>query len=342
MDLVFDGHNDVLLRLHKSRNFQGFLNGDTGHIDVPRAYKGGLKGGFFAVFVPSEGGIDWDELSKAQYDLPLPDAIPVAAALPVALEQIAILLRLEALGAVRICRTTAELETAIHDAPLAAILHMEGAEAIDEDLAGLETFHALGLRSLGPVWSRPNAFGHGVPFRNPSSPDTGPGLTDAGFRLIRACNAMGVMVDLSHITEAGFWDVAKTSTAPLVATHSNVHAICPSPRNLTDRQLHAIRDSDGMVGLNFATAFLRPDGRMLPECGLNVMLRHLDHLIETVGETRVGFGSDFDGALIPEDISDAAGLGSLTDAMRAHGYDDALMAKLGWQNWVRVLRATIG
>lgn len=340
MDLIFDGHNDVLLRLHKSGDFEAFLTGDTGHIDLPRAREGSFAGGFFAVFVPPEGAIDWDELSKARYDLALPDPISADQALPIVLEQIAILLRLEAAGAVRICRSVSDLELALPDAPLAAIMHIEGAEAIDADFANLETLHALGLRSLGPVWSRPNQFGHGVPFRYPSSPDTGGGLTQAGVRLVKACNQLGIMVDLSHITEAGFWDAAKHSDAPLVATHSNAHAICSSPRNLTDRQLHAIRDSDGMVGLNFATAFLRPDGRMLPECGFDILLRHLDHLIENLGESRVGLGSDFDGAMVPKVMKDVAGLPNLTNAMRTHGYDDTLMGKLCRDNWVRVLGET--
>jgi membrane dipeptidase len=126
----------------------------------------------------------------------------------------------------------------------------------------LDLLYAAGLRSLGIVWSRPNAFGHGVPFKFPSSPDTGPGLTEAGRELVRACNERRILIDLSHLNEKGFWDVAGLSTAPLVATHSNAHSVCPHARNLTDRQLDAIRESGGMVGLNFATAFLRPDGSM--------------------------------------------------------------------------------
>src|SRR5207248_7858657 len=133
----------------------------------------------------------------------------------------------------------------------AAILHFEGAEAIDADLNALEVFYQAGLRSIGIVWSRPNDFAQGVPFREGTSPDTGPGLTDAGRELVRACNRLGIMLDLSHLNEQGFWDVARLSEAPLVATHSNVHAITPSTRNLTDDQLKAIKDSEGIVGLNF-------------------------------------------------------------------------------------------
>ena len=136
---------------------------------------------------------------------------------------------------------------------IAGIMHMEGAEAIDASLDNLYAFHAMGLRSIGPVWSRPTIFGNGVPFAFPSSPDTGDGLTEAGKRLVLACNELKIMLDLSHINEKGFNDVARLSNAPLVATHSNAHAVTPSSRNLTDRQLAMIRESNGMVCLLYTS-----------------------------------------------------------------------------------------
>ncbi len=342
---VFDGHNDVLLKLSRRGGPAAaglFVTGLDGQIDLPKAQTGGLGGGFFAIFVPSPMDLDADMalMRQAAYDLALPDPIPVAEALPVALTQAATLLRLQELGALKICRTTAELHACLADGPLAAIMHMEGADAIDPDFHNLEVLHAAGLRSLGPVWSRPTLYGHGVPFRYPSDGDTGPGLTEAGTALVKRCNELGILVDLSHLNEAGFWDVAKTSTAPLVATHSNAHAMCPHARNLTDRQLDAIRDSDGLAGLNFATAFLRQDGRMLDDVPLTRMVEHLDYMLERLGETRVGFGSDFDGAQMPRELGDAAGLPKLIQAMRDRGYDDALIARICHGNWLRVLEAT--
>jgi membrane dipeptidase len=162
-------------------------------------------------------------------------------------------------GEVSICRSAGEIRAAMARDSLAMVLHIEGAEAIDADFTALETLHAMGLRSLGPVWSRSNIFGHGAPMTCPASPDSGPGLTDAGKALVAACNELKILVDLSHLTEKGFWDVAATSTAPLVATHSNAHALTPSARNLTDRQLDAIAETGGIVGLNFHVAFLEPE-----------------------------------------------------------------------------------
>ena len=343
--VIFDGHNDALLKLERRGSgdpVRLFIDGYDAHLDLPKARAGGFGGGFFAIFVPPLEAGDFSAMAKPEYDLPLPPQMSSAEALPTALAQAGILLRLQSEGALRICRSATEIEACLEADTIAAIMHMEGAEAIDPDFRVLDVLYEAGLRSLGPVWSRPTIFAHGVPFRYPSTGDTGPGLTDAGRALVGACNDRRIMIDLSHLNEAGFWEAAELSSQPLVATHSNAHAICPHARNLTDRQLAAIRESDGMVGLNFATAFLRPDGQMKRETDLNNMMRHLDHLIERLGEDRVGFGSDFDGALVPQPIGSVAGLPALLEAMRAHGVDAALAKKLAHGNWLRVLKLTWG
>ena len=223
---------------------------------------------------------------------------------------------------------------------MAAIFHIEGAEAIDETFNTLDVLYESGLRSLGPVWSRPNIFGHGVPFRFPSTGDTGDGLTAVGKNLIRYCNERCLLIDLSHLNMKGFWDAAKLSKAPLVATHSNAHAICPSSRNLSDDQLKAIRDSGGMVGLNFASGFLREDGRWRTDTPLEIMVRHLDHMLKVAGENCVALGSDFDGARIPDGIKDAAGLPTLIEALRERQYGEKLIARIAHENWLNVLERT--
>jgi membrane dipeptidase len=347
---IFDGHNDVLLRLYKSTSTDAvsdFLDGeDAGHIDLQKARAGAFVGGLFAMYSPSPG--NFASLSKAMtggsYAVPLPAPLPMDDARKSVAGELAILMRIirQSDGAVALCTTTAEIRAAIDRNALAVVLHLEGCEAIDEDLNFLEVLVAAGLRSLGPVWSRNNIFGHGVPFQFPAGPDLGDGLTAAGEKLVRACNEMKILVDLSHITEKGFWDVARLSKAPLVATHSNAHALCPSPRNLTDRQLAAIRDTQGMVGLNFATCFLRPDGSMKADTEIELMVRQLDYLIEKVGEDHVGLGSDFDGAVVPEKIGSAAGLPVLVQALRQGGYSESLLKKLGSTNWLDLLERTIG
>jgi len=147
---------------------------------------------------------------------------------------------------------------------------------------------------------------------------------------------------LFRSTENGFWDVTRLSDAPLIATHSNAYALCPHSRNLTDRQLDAIRDTSGMVGVNFANIFLRNDTGQNQGTGLDEILRHVDYLIEKLGVEGVGFGSDFDGARVPKEIGDVAGLVTLRQAMQAKGYDDDTMKKLCYQNWIDVLERTWG
>lgn len=346
--LVFDGHNDALLRLMKDTSpdpVARFLaGGGPGHIDLPKARAGNLAGGMFAVFCPSPNERADFTTARDMSNTPLPPELAMDEARQMTVHQVSLLLRLEAAsnGRFAICRSASDIRAAMARGAMAAVLHIEGAEAIDADFHFLDVLYAAGLRSIGPVWSRTNIFGYGVPFRFPHSPDLGPGLTDAGKRLVRACNERRILIDLSHITEKGFWDVAELSTAPLVATHSNVHAVTPAPRNLTAEQLRAIRDSDGMVGLNFATGFLRADGQMRADTDIEDMVRHCDALIEALGETRVGLGSDFDGALIPAAIGDASGLPRLFEALEKHGYDAPLLERIAHGNWLSLLERTIG
>lgn len=363
---IFDGHNDTILDLAATgRSF--YDRSDTGHIDRVRAAEGGLAGGFFAVFVPN---LDMErepsrrvveQIGRGLDGVPLmTDQGPTLAyAQQFTMAAVAKLLRIEAgegapvaldpdLGfdmpqnPLSFVQSAAELEENIDSGEFSAILHFEGAEMIDDNLNALETFHAAGMRSLGIVWSRSNSFGHGVPFQYPHSPDTGPGLTDAGKELVDGCNDLGIMLDLSHLNEKGFWDVAERSTAPLVATHSNAHALCPSTRNLTDKQLAAIAESDGIVGLNFNCAFLRPDGARDSNTPLEVLADHLDYLVDKLGIERVALGSDFDGAQMPDDLSDCSKLPNLVAVLRTRGYDDDALRKIGYGNWLRVLELTWG
>jgi len=336
---VFDGHNDLLLKLWLSEadNPVGtFLDGSLdGHLDMLRIRQGNMVGGLFAVFILPQNYLQKMSLIKSTqpYD---PLAITQA--------QIALLQQIEAqsAGRAKICRTVAEIEACISRGVLAMVLHIEGAEALDAELTLLDSWYDAGLRSIGPMWNLPNQFGFGVSGEFPGSPDTGAGFTPAGIALIHACNRKRLLIDLSHMNEKSFWQTAQYSDAPLVATHSNAHALCPHPRNLTDKQLAAIAQSDGFVGVNFGTTFLRADGKRDNNTPISEIVRHLDYLLEKMGENRVGFGSDFDGTNVPDPLGDAAGLPVLIQALVDAGYDNALIEKLAWRNWLRVLKQTWG
>jgi membrane dipeptidase len=349
---IFDGHNDVLLRLFRRGGADGptaFLEGEAkGQLDLPMARQGGFAGGLFAVFVPTADGSARSGPEPPAQDVgsdePVRPAVELTPAQKVVFSMVSLLLRIEreSQDRVRICRNVDDIRRSMKDGALAPVLHIEGAEAIDPNFELLDVLYEAGLRSLGPVWSRSNVFGHGVPFRCPSSPDTGPGLTDLGKELVSACNRLKILIDLSHLNERGFWDVAAASNAPLVATHSNAHALSPHSRNLTDTQLAAIGASGGMVGVNFAVSFLRPDGRHDADTPVELVIEHLEHILKHVGEDGVGFGSDFDGARIPTGIGNAAGLQNLVEFMRKRGYGEPLIEKVCFGNWLRVLERTWG
>ncbi len=337
---VFDGHNDVLSRLHRADGGnEAFLHGGDGHLDLPAARAGGLAGGLFAVFPcsPFAGEEDPFAVDYARH-VGQPEALADTLAM---VERLARLER-EAEGALRIVRDAETLDACLEGGALAAVLHVEGAEALDPGLGDLERLHAAGLRSLGIAWSRPNAFGHGVPFDFPGSPDQGPGLTGAGHALVRACDELGIVVDVSHLNERGFWDLAETSAVPLVASHSNAHALCPSPRNLTDDQLRAVGESGGLVGINFCAGFAREDGADDPDTPLSTVAAHAAHVAEVAGVETVALGSDFDGATMPHELDSAAKLPALLDALRAFGFDGDELERIALGNWRRVLRATWG
>jgi membrane dipeptidase len=324
---VFDGHNDTITR----EDAGAFVAGRPGgHVDLERARAGGLAGGIFAIFTPTPGEEHDDTIA-------LGSEIGQDVAAPYATRAAGRLLALERAGHLRLARVPGDLEAARADGVLAAVMHLEGAEAIDPELEALEHWYAAGLRSLGPVWSRPNAFAHGVPFAFPSSPDTGPGLTPAGTALVRRCAELGIAVDLSHLNEAGFWDVAKLDAGPLVASHSGVHALSQASRNLTDAQLDAIGASGGLVGIVYAVNFLRADGEEDADTPLATIAAHARYVADRIGVAHVALGSDFDGATMPAELGDVAGLPRVLDALRDAGFSETELRAIAWENWVRVL-----
>jgi membrane dipeptidase len=337
---VFDGHNDTILNLYEVERGEGrsfFEKSSSGHIDLPRARQGGFGGGFFALFSPAENMPAAEKLENS-----LPPSVDPDFALKYTIRLASLLFRLiaESDGQVALVKSATDLQNCLERDVIAAIMHIEGAEAIDSNFDTLYLLYEAGLRSLGIVWSRQNIFGTGVPFKFPGPPDSGPGLTSEGESLVRACNQLGVLVDLSHLNERGFWDVARLTEAPLVATHSNVHALCASPRNLTDKQIDAIGESGGIIGINFHVGFLRADGRRELDTPLSEIRRHATYIADRIGIDHVAFGSDFDGALMPAPLGDVAGLPALMEEFRSHGFDDASLRKIAFENWVRILNET--
>jgi membrane dipeptidase len=332
---VIDGHNDALLRVWRSGDSLRERS-DDGHLDLVRMREGGIAAGFFAIFVPEDDyATDPREAVVATddgWEVPFSEPLVGDRASSVANEVAAIAQR-----DLTIVRTIADLEQCLDGGEPGAILHFEGAEPIEPGLGNLDAWIERGVRSLGIVWSRPNAFGCGVPFHYPGTPDVGPGLTDAGRELVLACNERGVMLDLAHLNERGLFDVAALSSAPLVVSHSAAHSLAPMPRSLTDEELDAIGDSGGLVGVVFDTVMTRSDGELEFDTALDVIAGHIEYVAERIGIEHVALGSDFDGCYPPSALDDASKMQALLEVLR---WDDDELRALAHGNWLRVLRAT--
>ncbi len=315
-------------------------------MDLPRARRGGFAGGFFAVYtpdppeVPSE--IERIVFSEDGYRVPLAPELPEDYALSSALKMIDLLHRIQddSQGQLKIVRDFQELSSCLENEVMAAVLHLEGAEPIRPDLENLQEFYDKGLRSLGITWSRPNAFGSGVPFVYPGHPDSGPGLTAAGKALVDACNDMGILIDLAHLNQKGFWDVAKRSSVPLVSSHTAAHKLVPKARNLTDSQLKAVAESGGVVGVIFSVNDLYGGVRPKDDAPISTIINHILHISELIGTEHVAFGSDFDGTKIPSELGDVSGYQKLVNLLEAAGFSREEREGICWKNWLRVLERT--
>jgi len=349
---VFDGHSDTLTQIARVANTPSqrsfFERSALGHIDLPRAKEGQLAGGFFAIFCPNAPSDAWppEESTWPKHEggyckpLPVPIQQPRAKLFVDAMIDQLNSWESSSDGEVVLVRTLSEWKSALEKKQLSAILHFEGAEAILPDLSNFQEYYDLGLRSLGPVWSRPNVFAHGVPFGFPLSPDTGAGLTERGFALLSACNEKGVLFDVSHLNEKGFWDVEKHSSHPIVATHSAAWSLCKHSRNLTDKQLDALAASNGLVGVNYCTSFLREDGLEGVSTSLSEIVRHARYIANRIGVQHVALGSDFDGATMPHDLKDVAALPQLLEALQKAGFHYNEVEMIAYKNWERVLEST--
>jgi len=345
---VFDGHIDILSKLATGDDDDFFDPATTTtHFDLPRADEGGVTGGLFALFAENPPAAD-DARSAHLRDgddvVEIAPAITESYAREQTFAQLARLHRLKARsnGDLEVVTTADELRRSVDDdGCFTTLVHLEGAASLGHDLSYLPLFYEAGLRSVGLVWSRANAFGHGVPFRRPSSPDIGPGLTDAGHELVRQCNRLGIVIDLAHINEAGFWDVAAHSTDPLVVSHSAVHELSPSARNLTDEQIDAVGESGGVVGLTLHVADVHPNCERDAGVAVDVFVDHIDYVADRIGVEHVALGSDFDGADMPDVVADASRVQALFEGLAERGYTREEIRRVARDNWVSVLAETL-
>lgn len=291
------------------------------HVDLPRLAEAGVSGQFFACYV------------EPQY--------VTYRALERAVELIETFYAEAAANTDKFVPATgpAAIRGAHRQGKVAGVLAVEGGEALQGNLAVLGTLHRLGVRALTLTWNFRNALADGV-----AEDRTGGGLTRFGVEVVKEMARLGMLIDVSHLSEAGFWQVLEEASGPVVATHSNARAVCDHPRNLTDAQLKALADKGGVIGLNAAPAFVRkgagnpgPDGRVV-EATLDGVLDHADHILELIGPAHLGLGLDFDGiASTPTGLEEVSRLPYLTRRLLERGCPAAAVRAILGENWLRVM-----
>lgn len=225
------------------------------------------------------------------------------------------------------CTTIGQITDAISMGKTASLLSVEGGEAIEGSLEKLNEFYNAGVRVMTLCWNYSNEICDGI------DEERGAGLTEFGKSVVSEMNRLGMLVDVSHISERGFWDVVETSKSPIAATHSNVKAIMPHRRNLDDEQIRAIIKCGGCIGVNFYSHFISDE-----ECSIKNLLNHIEHILALGGEDSVGLGSDFDGMdSLPCEIMGVEDVYKIFEEMQRIGYSDFLINKISSGNFLKLM-----
>jgi membrane dipeptidase len=212
---------------------------------------------------------------------------------------------------------------------VAAILTIEGGDCLEGELSALRMFYKLGVRSLVLTWNHRNEIADGI------GESTNGGLTSFGRKVIREMNELGMIIDVSHLSEKGFWDVIELTKDPIIASHSNAKHICKHRRNLSNQQIMAIKENGGVIGINFYPFFLSDSGN----ANIKDILLHIEHIAELTGEDHLGFGADFDGIDIsPVDIHGIQDMGNIYNELMKLNYSQSFIEKIAGQNFLRVIK----
>lgn len=307
---IIDAHCDSILDVLHKRRHLGEPNHE-GQADLVSLRKAGVKLQFFAVFIESAykperavlRGLEGIEVFRREVERH-PHLVTLVT-------------------------SATDLTTLETQEQLGALLTVEGGEALGGQLSMVGVLYRLGVRSLGLTWNQGNELADGV-----GVGENHRGLTEFGKTVIKEMNKLGMLVDLAHIAERGFWDALEVSERPVIVSHGNCQRLCSHPRNLTDGQLRALAEQDGCLGITFVPEFIDSETPCVDR-----LLDHIDHAVEVMGIDHVGFGSDFDGmdSRTPG-LETAAALPYLLERLRGRGYTEEQLDKLAWGNWFRVLK----
>lgn len=307
--MIIDLHCDTVLKaFQENRKMAARL--PTSHLDLSRMQEAGIKIQFFALFPgissflsPLKQALILGEFFWEQYQ--------------------------ESQDIMQIITSRKSLSEVLNSGKCGALLTVEGGEVLEGDLRMLKILYRMGVRSLCLTWNYRNEIADGV-----AEMQTGGGLTLFGRQVVKEMNSMGMIIDVSHIAEKGFWDVLELSEAPVIASHSNSRAVWDHPRNLSDDQIKGIAQKKGVIGLNFVADFLGEPGS-----GLEQLLRHIDHICDLVGDDYLGFGSDFDGTdNLLAGIKDVTIYPKIISYLDKRNYKDMTIRKICGENCLRVLK----
>ena len=297
--MTYDSHVDTPSELLKFRRDISIDN-STGHVDFPKLRRGGVDGSFFALYTSAETS---PEVATGY-------ALQMIAATCDAIEAYS--------GKAAITTSPSQAEENRRNGVFSVFLGMENGSPIQESLSLLREFYRLGTRYLTLTHNGDNAIADSA-----AQASTWGGLSPFGREVVKEMNRLGMMIDLSHASDATFYDCIKYSAAPVIASHSCCRALCSHRRNLTDDMLRALADKDGYVGINFYPFFLSDDykGEGTPLPGVKEIVDHIDHAVEICGIGHVGIGSDFDGIEVtPAGLEDVSKLPLVFEEMRRRGY----------------------
>lgn len=313
MLFTFDGHIDTLLHLLHSKHDLANANG---HVNLDKLLTGGISAQIFAVFVEPafyqgmalHKGLEMIDLFWQMIDQH-PEELAFAGS-GSAIKQIQ------------------------EEGKIACLLAVEGGEVLQGSLGHLRNLYRLGVRVVTLTWNYRNALANG----QSEGVDSG-GLSPFGREVIQEMNRLGMLIDVSHLNEPGFWDVLKISKAPIIASHSCARALRDHARNLTDEQIRALADNGGVIGVNFYPGFLTESG----EAHLDDVVNHIEHFIKIGGEDCVGLGSDYDGIeTTPSGLDDCSLMQAIIPALKERGYSDGKIEKVMGGNFLRIAETVLG
>lgn len=319
--IVIDAHEDVLQKIVDYGTDLGPDSGNQG--DIPKWKAGGINVVWFSI---------WIDPRKYPGAAAIERAMTLIKALQKQVEKFPTMLQA--------CDTAADVRAATAEGKIAALIGVEGGAAINNKIEMLETYRRLGARYMTLTWRGNLKWAGSSQGENPSM-----GLTEFGRDIVREMNRLGIIVDLSHVSDQTFYDAIAVSSKPVVVSHSNARAIANHPRNISDDMLRALAKNGGVIGINFNGEFLRDQktGRLIPGASRPTMesiLKQIDHVVQVAGIDHVGFGSDWDGGIKPPPgLTTAAGMLLIIEALRKRGYNEEQLRKICGENFLRVLEA---